>query len=165
MGLIALLVIGFGWGKPVQICPQNFKNMRRSGFIVSIAGVVVNFVLAFIFFGVYMFLLILIYQGGFISARLWDALDPILLNVIWMNLALMIFNLLPVPPLDGFNAITEIFDLRRYNFWHTIYNYGFFILMILIMLGVTSRVMTPALRSMIGFMESVWGFLLRPLLM
>jgi Zn-dependent protease len=81
-----------------------------------------------------------------------------------MNLALMIFNLLPVPPLDGFNIVTEIFDLRRYGFWYGLYNAGFAILMVLIMLGVTGRVMSPALSAVADFMDSVWRFLLQALL-
>ena len=75
----------------------------------------------------------------------------------------MIFNLLPVPPLDGFNIVTEIFDLRRYGFWYTLYNNGFPILMVLILLGVTSRIMTPALSALSGFLNTVWNALLGPI--
>jgi Zn-dependent protease len=158
VGLIALLLIGFGWGKPVQISPQNFRNVRRSSLIVSLAGVTVNFVLAFLFFGFYILVMTAVYRSGLVNLR--SALDPILFNIVWINLALMIFNLLPVPPLDGFNAVTEIFNLRRYQFWYTLYNVGFPILMVLILLGVTSRVMTPALITLLGFLNLVWGAIL-----
>jgi Zn-dependent protease len=165
IGLIALLLIGFGWGRPVQISPRNFKNVRRSSCVVAIAGVTMNFIMAFQFSGIYLFLLTGYLSGsGPIGPRLGAALMPILINIVWMNLALMIFNLLPVPPLDGFNIVTEIFDLRRYQFWYTLYNYGFPILMVLIMLGVTGRIMTPALSALFGFMSSVWDFLLQSIL-
>jgi Zn-dependent protease len=164
IGLIALLLIGFGWGKPVQISPRNFRNIRRSSFVVSIAGVAMNFVMAFVFFGIYYGFNIFMFRSGAASSQLSGALSPILLNIIWMNLALMVFNLLPVPPLDGFNILTEIFDLRRYQLWHTLYNYGFVILMVLIMLGVTGRVMTPALSAVLGFLDTVWRTLLQSLL-
>jgi Zn-dependent protease len=165
IGLIALLLIGFGWGRPVQTSPRNFKNVRRSSFIVAIAGVAMNFVLAFLFCGLYLFFWSSMLRGGGpFSPRLGAALMPILINVVWMNLALMIFNLLPVPPLDGFNIVTEIFNLRRYRFWYTLYNYGFPILMVLIMLGVTSRIMTPALSALLTFMNAVWSFLLQSIL-
>jgi Zn-dependent protease len=163
-GLLALLLIGFGWGKPVQISPQNFRNVRRSSFIVAIAGVATNFVLAFLFFGIYIALMTAAYRSGFLSARLLGAIEPILYGVIWINLVLMIFNLLPVPPLDGFNIVTELFDLRRYRFWYTLYNFGFPILMVLILLNVTDRVMSPALSALIGFMNAAWGVLLGPIL-
>jgi Zn-dependent protease len=164
IGLIALLLIGFGWGKPVQISPLNFRNVRRSSFIVSIAGVAMNFVVAFLFCGLYVLIVVFMLRGVGIDQHFWSALAPILQNVIVMNLALMIFNLLPVPPLDGFNMVTEIFDLRRYGFWYNLYNMGFPILMVLIMLGVTSRVMGPALSAVYGFMFTVWNFLLQPFL-
>jgi Zn-dependent protease len=163
IGLIALLLIGFGWGRPVQISPQNFKNVRRSSFIVAIAGVTMNFVLAFLFFGVYVLTMTAAYRGGFASSRLFGALNPILFGIVWMNLALMIFNLLPVPPLDGFNIVTELFDLRRHGFWYTIYNNGFPILMVLILLGVTNSIMKPALSALIGFLDAVWTALLGPI--
>jgi Zn-dependent protease len=86
------------------------------------------------------------------------------MNIILKNLALMIFNQLPVPPLYGFNIVTEIFDLRRYGFWYSLYNAGFPILMVLIMLGVTGRVMSPALSAVFGFLDTVWRFLLQFLL-
>jgi Zn-dependent protease len=134
--------------------------VRRSSLIVSLAGVAVNFALAFLFFGIYILAMTAVYRSGFIGLRFAEALDPILANVVRMNLALMIFNLLPVPPLDGFNAVTEIFNLRRYQFWYTLYNFGFPILMVLILLGVTSRIMTPALMALIGFLNAVWGAIL-----
>jgi Zn-dependent protease len=155
IGLIALILIGFGWGKPVQISPQNFRNVRRSSFIVSIAGVTMNFVLAFLFCGLFVFF----GTAGLVGSRLGYIVWMILDNIVWLNLALMIFNLLPVPPLDGFNILTEIFDLRRYRFWYTLYNFGFPILMVLIMLGVTGRIMTPALRFLYNFMNAAWGAL------
>jgi Zn-dependent protease len=162
IGLISLLLIGFGWGKPVQISPHNFKNVRRASFIVAIAGVAMNFVLAFLFFGFYLTVITVAYRSGF-NPRLIGALDPVLFNIVWMNLALMIFNLLPVPPLDGFNIVTEIFDLRRRQFWYKLYNFGFPILMVLILLNVSGRIMTPALRAIVGFMNTVWGALLTPI--
>ncbi|MDR2088017.1 MAG: site-2 protease family protein [Clostridiales Family XIII bacterium] len=163
IGLIALLLIGFGWGKPVQISPHNFRNVRRASFIVAIAGVAMNFVLAFLFFGLCSTVMTVAYRSG-LSPRLIGALDPILENIVVMNLALMIFNLLPVPPLDGFNIVTEIFDLRRRQFWYTLYNFGFPILMILILLDVPDRIMMPALNAMYyGFLPTVWGTLLTPI--
>jgi Zn-dependent protease len=156
IGLIALLLIGFGWGKPVQISPQNFRNVRRSSFIVSIAGVAMNFVLAFLFCGLFVFF----GAAGLAGSRLGYIVWMILSNIVGLNLALMIFNLLPVPPLDGFNILTEIFDLRRHRLWYTLYNNGFAILMVLIMLGVTGRVMRPALSFLYDFLYSAWSALL-----
>ena len=67
-----------------------------------------------------------------------------LMAVISINLVLMIFNLLPVPPLDGFGILTQIFDLRKYSWYYQIYDKGFLILLVLILLGVTDKILGPA---------------------
>ena len=155
-GLIAILLIGFGWGKPVIINPLYFKKKRRDGFIVSIAGVTTNFIAAFLFTGLYVFLLPR-FDYGINPALTTEILFNIISGIITINLALMIFNLLPIPPLDGFNMVTEIFDLRRYDFWYTLYNWGFPILMVLIMLGVTGRILRPALRGIVDMFFGMWS--------
>jgi Zn-dependent protease len=154
IGLISLMFIGFGWGKPVQVSPQYYKNIRRDSFIVDVAGVVTNFIAAILFAGLTVFLN---YVMGFgMNEWLFSALSGIVL----INLSLMIFNLLPIPPLDGFNMVTEIFNLRRYDFWYKLYNYGFPILMVFIMLGITSRVMSPILRSLYYGLFDIWGMII-----
>jgi Zn-dependent protease len=154
VGLISLLLIGFGWGKPVQISPQYYKNVRRDSIIVGAAGVVTNLIVAFLFSGLTVLLNMLM---GF---RLNPWLLSILSGIVVINLSLMIFNLLPIPPLDGFNIVTEIFRLRRFNFWYTLYNYGFAILMVLIMLGITGRIMSPLLGQLYYGMFSLWAYII-----
>jgi len=89
MGTIFLLLAGFGWGKPVMVNPRNFKNPRIDNLTVSLAGPISNLLLA-IFVG-------LIYR--FIN--LPNSLEQIIFLLIFFNLVLMIFNLIPIPPLDG----------------------------------------------------------------
>ncbi len=57
----------------------------------------------------------------------------------------MIFNLLPVPPLDGWNIASQLFDLQKYSWWSTVYRYGIWILLALLLLNVTDIVLTPAI--------------------
>ncbi len=91
LGTMALLFLGFGWGKPVPINPNNFKNPRLGSALVSLSGPMTNFLLAD--------LLALIYRfGGFTTDTLGGR---VILAVIFYNLLLMIFNLIPLPPLDG----------------------------------------------------------------
>jgi Zn-dependent protease len=154
IGLISLLLIGFGWGKPVQIAPQYYKKIRRDSIIVGAAGVVTNLIVAFLFSGLTMLLYVL--KGFQLNPWLLSALN----GIVTINLSLMIFNLLPIPPLDGFNIVTEIFKLRRFNFWYTMYNHGFAILMVLIMLGITGRIMSPLLVMLYRGMFSLWAMVL-----
>ena len=62
---------------------------------------------------------------------------------MYINLVLMIFNLIPIPPLDGFGVITQLFNLDRYGWWYTVYNYGYYILLIAIILNIPALFITP----------------------
>ena len=89
MGTIFLLLAGFGWGKPVIVNPRNFKNPKLDNLTVSLAGPISNLLLA-TFLG-------LIYR----FVNLSGTLEEFLFMLIFFNLVLMIFNLIPIPPLDG----------------------------------------------------------------
>ncbi len=145
IGLIALFFVGFGWGIPVQVNADNFKKPRRDFFLVSLAGVVMNLLLAVAFTLIIKLVIIL---GGFPQGAMGDALYQILFFVIHINLVLMVFNLLPIPPLDGFNVITEIFNLKKYDWWYKVYQKGFLILMVFIVFNLTGRILTPAVSAM-----------------
>lgn len=152
IGLIALLFAGFGWGVPVEINPSNFKNRRRDELLVSLAGVVMNLIVAIVFA---IIIKILITAGG---TQLWNsglgnALWTILFYVIHINLVLMIFNLIPVPPLDGFSIITELFNLKHTELYYTVYNNGSFILLLLILLGVTNTILTPCVNFFLNLFQ------------
>ena len=99
LGFIFLFVAGFGWGRPVQINPMYYKNKRRDEFIVSIAGVTVNLVIALIFSFIVKGLAgIYDYNTG--KTALYY-LAMMCTYVVFINLVLMVFNLIPCPPLDG----------------------------------------------------------------
>jgi len=150
-GIIALVFVGFGWGRPVQVNPYAFKKNRRlANLIVDVAGVATNFVIAFVFTAIYILSVMDWHQDQY------GALCTILVNIVYINLVLMIFNLLPVPPLDGFGILTEIFDLRRYSWYHSLYNSGMFILMILVFFGIVGALLSPALGVMLKFFENAW---------
>lgn len=144
IGFLALFFAGFGWGRPVQIDPSYYKHRRVDEILVSVAGVVMNFVIAALSAGAIK--LLISSTGGYIYGAT-GILFHVLYYMMNINLVLMIFNLLPVPPLDGFGIVTQIFNLRKYNWYYTVYNNGFYILMILIIFRVTGKILTP----MVGF--------------
>lgn len=147
IGFIALLFCGFGWGIPVEINPTYYKHRRRDELLVSLAGVVMNLLLAVMFAVILRFVV----RAG-ISGNAGDVLTQMIVQVIIINLVLMIFNLLPVPPLDGFGILTEIFNLRKYDWYYQIYDKGFFILLILIVFNITGMVLSPAVNWFWGLL-------------
>ena len=138
-GFIALLFIGFGWGVPVQIDPDHYKNRRAGELIVSLAGVTANFLIA----AVFAFLVKGMAASSFASGGLGSIIYQMLIYIVYINLVLMIFNLIPIPPLDGFGVITQLFNLDRYGWWYTVYNYGYYILLIAIILNIPALFITP----------------------
>ncbi len=133
MGFIALLLVGFGWGKPVMIDPRYYKKPKRDELLVSLAGVTTNLIIAILF----AIIQILIIDTGFAYSlgASWNIINLIIQYIVFVNLVLMCFNLLPIPPLDGFSVLTQIFDLRRYDWYYKVYSNGFFILMLLVFIG------------------------------
>lgn len=142
VGLAALFFCGFGWGVPVQINPYNFKHTRRDEFLVSVAGVVMNLIIAIVF--AIIFKLIVMFAGEWLlGTTVGIGTGRILENIIIINLVLMIFNLIPCPPLDGFNIIAQIFGFGQSELYWKIYQYGSWILIAIIVFGISGRIISP----------------------
>ena len=141
-GFICLMLAGFGWGNPVQINPNNFKKPRRDELIVASAGVTINLIIAIASAGI----LRLLYEFAteFIAfSYMGGVVQEILINMVVINLVLMVFNLIPIPPLDGFGIITQVFNLKYTELYYKLYQNGFLILMLLIIFNVTDKILTP----------------------
>ena len=148
IGFLALIFAGFGWGVPVQIDPRYYKNRRRDEAIVAIAGVTMNLALVVVFTiitGAFFRL-----GGAFVNTTLGGIILDMLFYFISINAMLMVFNLLPVPPLDGFNLLTQVFKLDKYDWWYQIYRQGSLILIVLVFLNVVGFVITPITRAIIS---------------
>jgi membrane-associated protease RseP (regulator of RpoE activity) len=93
----------------------------------------------------------------FLSGTLGNILWTMVSYIIMINLVLMIFNLIPCPPLDGFNIITEIFNLRTTSVYWTLYKYGDWILVGLVIFGITSKIITPIVS---GIYSLLWTYII-----
>lgn len=141
VGFVTLLLFGFGWGEPVQIDPRYYKHRRRDEFLVSIAGVVTNLLLAVVTSFVIKAMLNHMTETFYVG--IGSVLLDILVYLFMINLVLMAFNLLPVPPLDGFGILTQIFNLEKYDWYWKYYRHGFAVLMLLILFDITDMVIGP----------------------
>ena len=153
IGLAALIFAGFGWGVPVEINPTNYANRRKGEFLVAIAGVTMNLIIAIVF-AVIAKILLMTMGAATLSTGGGSILWTMIMYVIQINLVLMIFNLIPCPPLDGFSIISEIFNLKTTNLYWTLYRYGNVILIALIIFGVTSRIISPAVYFLFSLLQN-----------
>jgi Zn-dependent protease len=123
MGTIMLLLFRFGWAKPVPINPYYFKNQKQGIILVSLAGPLSNFLMAFL--GGLLLKLAIPMQNAFLNTFFYI--------FIYMNIALAIFNLLPIPPLDGSHLITVFIKNKKVISW--LYSYGMFVFIGLLFVG------------------------------
>jgi len=105
IGLLFIIFAGFGWAKPVQFNPENLRNVRRDKAIIAAAGPLSNFVL-----GVLLCFIIKLMSASFVNNELGvSTLNQHLFIIIYIaasiNFGLFIFNLLPIPPLDGSHIV------------------------------------------------------------
>lgn len=121
----------FGWAKPVPVNPYYFRNRRRDEILVSLAGPITNISLGIVFI-LLMKLFINVYAHKF-----WLT---VLFYGLLINLVLAIFNLIPIPPLDGSHVVRNIFGGKVEEFYRKIEGFGFLILLAFLYFGLAWRV-------------------------
>lgn len=146
LGTIALLLIGFGWGKPTPFDPYNLRNVKRDSALISVAGAASNFLLAAVISLPY---LIAFYTGNMTSTLI--SIYKILAIVIQINLVLGVFNLIPVAPLDGFKVLAGLLPKDWYRDFSSTERYGIFILLLLIFTGLIGKIIFPIVSILLGF--------------
>ena len=135
-GSLMMILVGFGWGKPVMVDSRNFKNPKKGMVLTSLAGPASNFIMAFLSMIVYKVLAILSYAKD--SSTL-DMMATVFVYITLINISLAVFNFLPIPPLDGskiFNAILPekwYFTIMKYE------NFIFIAVIILIYSGLLDK--------------------------
>jgi Zn-dependent protease len=156
-GLLMMIVVGFGWAKPVPVDARYFKNRKSGMAITAFAGPLSNFILAF--------LTAMIFRGVEAYAAVWGA-GPVLLQladflgmVIMLNIGLGLFNLIPFPPLDGSKILGIILPERLYFTLLRYEQYGMLLLMAVLWMGALDGPLQAARSWMVDFMFSSTEFI------
>ncbi len=165
IGLICFVLIGFGWAKPVPIDPYNFKNYKKGLFWVSSAGVIANYIIAFIAFPLFL-LSLYVPQFGYFT----EVLQLTLNYIFELSIVFFIFNLIPVYPLDGFR-VYDALSVNRGGLYRFLRFYGIYVLYFLFLLsfiadwtGVWQLDILGTAMNFIAFyvqfpITALWGFI------
>ncbi|SHI93413.1 site-2 protease family protein [Lutispora thermophila] len=130
LGIIMLIFFRFGWAKPIPVNPSNFKNRKKGMVLVSLAGPIMNFIIAFVALLTY----VTLYNFyGYIS----KTISMIIINIYLLNLGLGIFNLIPLPPLDGSKILSGLLPFRLE---YKMYQYEQHLNILLLLLIVTNGI-------------------------
>lgn len=150
IGTICLIFFKFGWAKPVMINPNNFRDRKKGTFFVSIAGVLTNFILAIIAVIIMKYI------------RLSDFVFELFMNIFWFNIVLGVFNLIPIPPLDGSKLLFSFLP-PKYEYYLIKYEkYGYILLLLLIMTDNLDKILIPMVNFMINLIgKIVWCITLK----
>ena len=147
IGTLMLLVAGFGWGKPVHVDPRNYSrkmSMEKGEALVSIAGPIMNFILAFIFALIYC----AIYKFGsvtFLSSTLGSTTLLVVSGVISINIGLGVFNLIPLPPLDGSKVILPFLPQKAKSWFVNNEQIFYIVFVVLWITNLAGYIITPAI--------------------
>lgn len=135
IGLICFLGLGIGWAKPVQVNPSAFKDYYKDDLKVTIAGPIANFLVALVLGIIYPFFMLLGVRGGMLAGSVFGVLNSMILLAMQLNVVLGVFNLLPIPGLDGFTILRDLRIKNFYQIEETLYRYQFLILIGIIVFG------------------------------
>ncbi|WP_456274866.1 site-2 protease family protein [Bacillus sp. AK031] len=142
IGTLLILIAGFGWARPVPVNRFNFKNPKLAGVLVSVAGPLSNFLIAFIAFGVF-YLMISLGVGTVIPQFFIEMFQMI----AYLNVLLFIFNLLPFPPLDGYRIIEDLSSPRVRSRMSQYEQYGVLLFLILVITPLDQYTIWPVLNG------------------
>jgi len=147
LGLMCMLIAGFGWAKPVPVDMRYFKEPKKGMALSALAGPVSNFLMAVLF----LIPVRMLYSGAAATAfNLW--LFDFCITVVMMNLGLGLFNLLPIPPLDGSKVLFSLLPDSVYMKLMRYERYGMILLLALVYLGIGSNVLSGAIEKVFLFL-------------
>ncbi len=155
IGTLAIVLIGFGWARPVPVDSRYLARPRRDMMFIAAAGPISNLVMAMAV--AFCYRLIPWAAAGPEWAWLILPLRTMLRTGVWVNVILAVFNLLPIPPLDGSRVVSGLLPLRQALTYSRLEPYGFVIIFLLFFTGIMDPVFGVAVRTLTLALFRMWG--------
>lgn len=163
LGIAMLLFAHIGWGKPVQVNPRNYNrniSVEKADAIVSFAGPLMNFITAIIFALIYC--AIIKFAGiEFIASKIGLIILSIVGSIVTMDIGLGVFNLIPLPPLDGSKIFLPILPYNAKSWFIDHEQIFYFVFLIIWISGIAGRIISPIIGTMsnwiLGFAMNIFG--------
>lgn len=152
IGLVMLLVVRFGWAKPVMINARNFRNWRQGELLVAVAGPVANLLVAFIS----LLAMAVLFKLGMFS----EGVRLVLSMMVLFNINFAIFNMLPLPPLDGSKVLMVLLPGRLAYKLMSLERYSFIILIFLMMTPFLTMILIPLQRLVLSVFNLIIGVII-----
>lgn len=152
VGLAAMVLTGVGWAKPVPVNPNYFKHPKQGMAITALAGPVSNVLLALVFLFLYGLLYRALYSVQFLLDMIW--------LTAYISLALAIFNIIPISPLDGSKVLFALLPDASYAKLMRYERYGMILLLVLVATGVLGKPLTTVTEAAFDklFVFAEWGY-------
>lgn len=159
-GTLMALLYRFGWAKPVMTNPSYFKgNPLRGRMYVALAGPLMNLIIAF--FSMILWVIV----AHFLKGSQWSLIiSQVFMAIVFMNLGLGVFNLLPIPPLDGFAVLGGILPARYARYLFALESYGMIILVIVLFTNILGIILYPAVSGIFNFYYRLAELIVTPFL-
>ena len=153
IGSVLMLFTGFGWAKPVPVTTRNFKNVKKGMILTALAGPAANILLAL--------LSLILYKLWcyFLYPLLASAIAQIFYIMCLLNINLAVFNLIPIPPLDGSRVLTAVLPARLYYKVMQYEQYIIYGVFIILMLGWLDGPLSFLRGVVYNFLNLITGFL------
>ena len=154
IGIVVLLIARFGWAKPVVINPHNFRDRKKGEILVALAGPAMNFLLAFLSLGVMIFL----------THRMRMEMSYGLRAVLWLivvyNINFGIFNMIPLPPLDGSRILMAVLPYEMQYRFAALERYSMIIFIIFIATPILGYILVPIAQFLLSLFSGIWMIVL-----
>lgn len=140
IGLIALFLVGFGWAKPVMVNPRNFRNPKRDDILVSVSGPLMNLFIGFIACYIWYFI-------GFHHIETSQTVRHMIEKIFLYNVNFAVFNMLPIPPLDGSHILRNLLPPDLAYRYQSIERYSILIMVLFIATPVLKYILIPPIQA------------------